>query len=495
VQSPYLPDNDEVASASATVLARAIAVGKLSSSEIIDHLLARIDKIDPALHAFVTVDHGGARRQARAADDAVARGNPLGPLHGVPVSIKDCFLVEGLPATCGLPERLSDRSLHDAPAVSALRKAGAVIIGMTSTPPMLADIQTVNPLVGRTNNPYGIDRSAGGSSGGCGVAVAAGMGPLSLGSDLAGSTRVPAAWCGVAGLKPSHGIISKRDHIPGALGPYGCPDVSVTGPLGRTIDDLALALSVLAGPEPEHAIAWRVDLPPPRTLHPSELRVGLWSNDPACPISTATAGAVATAAEAFRQCGSTVLELDPFAQLAPLAKAFFRSTTAEITANLQWDAWEAMRTAPDDAPEVVRATAAVHAESHRAWAETEFRRQRFQATMADLFRSIDVLLCPIMPVPAILHDTERPPHERTYDLDGAARPYAELNYWCSIATLAHLPSVVLPVGLSPEGLPLAVQVIGPYLEDHTALTAASMLARALHPGTVSLIPRRTRLGR
>ncbi|QXC60732.1 hypothetical protein KSP35_20800 [Aquihabitans sp. G128] len=447
--------------ATASALVALLRTGSVSSSEMVEQVLARIAALDPSLHAFVTVDAVGARRQAQAADEAFAARRRLGPLHGLPVTVKDSFLVEGLPTTAGVAERKDAIGAADAPAVAALRRAGAVIVGLTSTPVLCGDIQTHNPLVGRTDNPWDAARSAGGSSGGSAAAVAAGLVPLALGSDLSGSIRIPAAWCGVAGLKPSHGIVSKRGHVPEGAGDLPTVDVSVAGPIGRCVDDLVLALDVLAGAEPEDAVAWRLHLPPPRATDPRNLRALVWWDDAACPVSDDVLAAVDRVAQALDGASATVTVEKVPGGLQRFVDVFDAVTQGEITGNTPAD--------PADPSPL----------AHQGWKADEAARQALQVELAARFEDHDVIICPATPVPAILHDTERPVEDRWFEVDGRDEPYDHLSRWSSIATVGKAPAVVLPVASTVGGLPIAVQVIGPYLGDRTALAAAGMVERLI----------------
>ncbi|CAN5546238.1 amidase [soil metagenome] len=368
-----------------------------------------------------------------------------------------------LPPTAGVPERLGLLAEADAPAVAALRRAGAVIVGLTATPVLCGDIQTHNPVSGRTANPWDPSRSAGGSSGGSAAAVAAGMVSLALASEPSGSIRTPATWCGVAGLKPSHGIVSKRGHVPEGVGAYPTADVSVAGPIGCCVDDLVLALEVLAGPEPELAGAWTLALPPPRATDPRNLRVLVWWDDPTCPVSDDVVGAVDQVTRALSEAGATVVVEPVPGGLQRFVDVFGAVTQGEITGNTPLDP-----EAPIEPPGTL---------THQRWAADETARQALEAELAERFRHHDVILCPALPVVAIPHDTERPPAERTFDVDGRAEPYRHLDRWCSIATVAKAPAVVVPVSRSATGLPVAVQLIGPHLEDRTALAAAALVER------------------
>lgn len=264
-------------------LAEAIRRRDISSRELLEHYLGRVERLNPSLNAVVTLDVEGARQAADDADAALARGEVNGPLHGVPMSIKDTYETAGMRTTCGVKawDHVPDR---DAEAVRRLREAGAVIFGKTNTPTLAGDWQTYNPIFGTTNNPWDTTRTTGGSSGGAAAAVATGMTALELGSDIAGSIRVPSNWCGTCGHKPSWGIVSQSGHLPPAPGSLADTDLGVMGPMARDVDDLAMALDVLAGPSGHAAAGWRLELPAARANTLSELRLAAWLDDPAYPV-------------------------------------------------------------------------------------------------------------------------------------------------------------------------------------------------------------------
>ena len=256
-------------------LAAAIQRRELSSRELLEHYLARVQRLNPPLNAVVTLDADVARRAADAADAALARGEIIGPLHGVPMTIKDTYQTAGMRTTCGL-KAWDHVPEHDAEAVRRLRGAGAVIFGKTNTPALAGDWQTFNPIFGTTNNPWDTTRTTGGSSGGAAAAVATGMTALELGSDIAGSIRLPSNWCGVCGQKPSWGIVPQRGHLPPPPGALANSDLGVMGPIARDVADLELALDVLAGPAGPASVGWRLALPPARASTLRELRLALW---------------------------------------------------------------------------------------------------------------------------------------------------------------------------------------------------------------------------
>lgn len=265
-------------------LALMLREGELSAEAMLEHFLGRVERHNTALNAVVTTDLDTARRRAREADAARARGESWGPLHGIPMTVKETYEVVGMPTTAGAPALRDHWSKANAAAVQRLLDAGAVIYGKTNVPLFAGDLQSYNAIYGTTNNPWDLARTPGGSSGGAAAALAAGMTSLELGSDIGGSIRTPASFCGVCGHKSSYGIISSRGHIPGPPGSLSRSDISVAGPLARTVDDLQLAMGLLVGPEPEQAVGWQLRLPPARCRRLTDFRVAAWLDDPGCPV-------------------------------------------------------------------------------------------------------------------------------------------------------------------------------------------------------------------
>lgn len=464
---------------SARELAAMIRRKQISSREMLETFLSAIAERNESLNAVVTLDEENARRAADAADEAVARGDALGPLHGLPMTIKDTFETAGIRTTAGNPiwkDHVPDR---DADTVAKLKCAGAVVFGKTNLPFMAADVQSYNDLFGCTNNPHDLTRTPGGSSGGAAAAVAAGFTSLELGSDIGGSIRTPAHWTGIYGHKPSYEIVSNRGHIPGPPGAQSQPDLAVAGPLARSAEDLAIALDVLAGPDENNAAGWRLDLARPRHDRLSDFRVATWFEDPAIPVDDAVRARLEATIAALRGAGVQVDEkARPAFELKDLIRAYNRLLMPIILADLPDKTIEGMAEFADrfdkndlsDAAEAARAPLI----RHRDWLKTDEHREQLRVAFRDFFSSYDVLLCPVTSVPAIPHD-HSPFPARTIQVNGGSRPYTDLFGWISMATACHLPATVAPVGPTPEGLPVGVQIIGPYLEDHTTIEFARLL--------------------
>ncbi|HEV7995082.1 MAG TPA: amidase family protein, partial [Stellaceae bacterium] len=297
---------DEHAFGSATQLAGEIRDRRLGCLELLDFTLARAERHNPALNAIIAWQIDAARRRAREADATLARGELWGPLHGIPMTVKESFNLAGLPTTFGNPLWKDNIASGNAVVVDRLLEAGAIIYGKTNVPFMLMDSQSYNEIYGTTNNPWDATRGPGGSSGGEAAALAAGLSALGAGSDIAGSLRNPAHYCGIYGHKPSWGLIPSRGH---ALAAVVTPtDISVVGPLARHPEDLALALSVLAGPDVLQQPAWRTELPPPRGGRLGEFRVAVWANSPLCEIDGSVRQRFEAAVAAIARAGASVDE-------------------------------------------------------------------------------------------------------------------------------------------------------------------------------------------
>jgi len=472
---------------SATELVQAMKAKEVGSRELLDHLLARVDEHNPALNAVVTLDVERAADAADAADAATARGDTLGPLHGLPMTVKDAFETEGLRTTCGAPDLADHVPSTDATAVARLKAAGAIVFGKTNTPTYTADLQTSNPVFGTTNNPWDTSRSPGGSSGGSAAALAAGLTPLELGSDIGGSIRNPSHQCGTLGHKPSFGIVPGRGHIPGPPGSLGAGDVNVCGPMARTVEDLVLALDVLAGPDVPASTGWRLDLPPARTDQRGELRVGAWLEEPDLPVAPDVAEVLSATVDALAAAGFAVdRAARPAVDVAETTHLFEQLVWTVMSATVDPDTWElskAVADAPpaDDEPLLFRGGRAT-ALRHKDWIALDEVRQHQRMAWADLFRTVDVLLCPVFPVAAFPHQIDDDPFgilNRTLAVGDRDVAHGELTHWCGVIGVAYLPSTVVPVGFTADGRPVGIQVVADFLQDRTALSVAAAIGEVL----------------
>lgn len=476
----------DIATATAAELTRAIRDRQLSSRELLEELLARADRVNPALNAIVAWDVERARAAAVAADDALARGEAAGPLHGLPMTVKDVWETEGLVTTSGATELSKHIPAADALGVARLKQAGAIIFGKTNTPEYAGDWQTYNEVYGRTSNPWDVSRTAGGSSGGAAAAVAAGLTPLEFGSDIGGSIRVPSHFNGVYGLKPSWGLVPVRGHIPGPPGSLLTVDVGVAGPIARSVADLRTAFGVLAGPLPEDAPGWRLDLDPgPELSDVSGLRVAIAFGDGLDMLPIARDVRVQLGGFAARLSAAGA-EVEDARLPVPLADglATWRDVTMPIIGAGLPDAtfrrFAALEDVPGDDPTL--ASGRAMASRFRDVLSATNRRQRQRVAWAEFFRRHDVVLAPVMPVAAFPHDTDRPFDERLLDVDGVAVRHPLASAWVCAIGVMLLPVVTLPVGLTESGLPVGVQVVGPFLSDLRLLRIAELMDAAAGPG-------------
>jgi amidase len=464
---------------SARELVADLAARRIGAVEVVDLAIARIEAMDGPLNAVVVRDFERARAAALAADAALGRGERL-PLLGVPITLKESYDVAGLATTWGMPWNAGYRAVEDALAVARLKAAGAIVIGKTNVPFALGDYQSFNEIYGTTNNPWDLRRTPGGSSGGSAVSIAAGYVPLEMGSDIGGSLRAPAHYCGVYSHKPSRGVVPARGHLPpGTSG--NTPDLPVVGPLARSAADLMLALEVVAGPDVLEATGFRLALPPPRHERLADFRVLVLDSHPLLPAAESVRGALGRLATRLEAAGASVtFESALVPDLTELARAFttllmpvvFARQPAERLAEMT--ARVASLPPEADGPGVWMLQGAVA--SHREWLAADEIRLRAARRFAELFRSFDVLLFPPMPTPAFVQDQSS--EDRTLDVDGTPYSYDLQMYYSSLATAPGLPATTVPLERTASGLPVGVQIIGPYLEDRTTLRFAELLEEA-----------------
>lgn len=464
----------------ASDLVKDLAARRVSARELADQAIARIEARDGALNAVVVRDFDRARRNADAADAALARGERR-PLLGLPMTIKESYHQVGLPTTWGFPPFKDWRPKEDAVVVARLKAAGAIILGKTNVPLFLGDWQSFNEIYGTTNNPWDLERTPGGSSGGSAAALAAGFVPLELGSDIGGSIRVPAHFCGVYGHKPSYPLVPTRGHSapPGSDAPV---DLAVCGPLARSAADLELALDVLSGPDEAHGMAYRLTLPPARHNHLREYRVLLIDNHPLAPVEVAIRAAFDRLASSLQSIGVTVSRGS--ALLPDLEQAthiYCRLLMPIMAARRDRDFHAAMRRKVDALPASDQSLGATCARamvsSYAEWFDADQRRGRLRREWQALFRDWDVVICPAMGVVAPRHDPGSTMDTRLLLIDGHETAAINQMLWSGLATAPGLPATVMPIVHGNSALPIGAQIIGPYLEDRTPLRFASLVER------------------
>jgi amidase len=473
----------DVSFMSAVELTRSLRCGEHSSRELVEHYLARIAEHNPTLNALVTVDAERARIEADRADAALSRGDDNGPLHGLPMTVKDHYATSGMRTTNGTRASKHFVPGYDSVPVTRLRAAGAVIVGKTNMARMGADVQTYNSVFGTTNNPWDLTKTPGGSSGGSAAAVAAGLTALEVGSDIAGSLRIPAHYCGVYSHKPTYGLIPNPFGPESPRGYRADLDMATPGPIARSADDLELALDVLAGPDKERAVAWKLDIPRARSESLADYRVAAWLDDPDCPTDPQVLAPLHSTVNALRASGA---EVDECARPGFTLKDSFRNFQKLLYgaichglpfAGLWPTSWPWLLTPPVPGDDQISRVLRYGAASHRDWILAHELREEYRHAWRAFFERYDVLLCPTSPVAAIAHN-----HSyggaivfRTMRGSGRRRRYVDQMMWAGMVGQSFLPATVAPVGATADGLPVGVQVVGPYLEDRTTIDFARRL--------------------
>ncbi|MEZ0090151.1 amidase [Streptacidiphilus sp. EB129] len=478
----------DITDRSASEQLQAMEQGDVSSLELTTAHLARIDR-HPEANAVVTVDREGALAAAAAADRLRAGGRPGGALLGLPITVKDSLETAGLRTTCGATDLAGHVPERDADAVARLRDAGAVILGKTNTSSMCQDIQTGNPLFGTTPNPHAPDRTAGGSSGGAAAAVAAHLSALDLGSDLAGSLRLPGHYCGVYSLRTSYGIVPTRGHIPRPPGWLTTSDMMALGPVARSAADLELALGVLAGPSYGDGAAGRPELPAPRHRQLGDHRFGIWADDPYCRVSAETRALVEQVSQALRDSGAGVNDTARPVSMAESDRLFQSLMFAGSAAGASAEAFAADLAAAQDLAPDDRSPYATYLRArtmtHREWLLANEERERLRGQWNAYFDEVDVLVTPAAPTVAVPDQTGSPLPQRFITVDGERRGYWEQTTWLNLASLVRLPAASVPLTSTSDGLPLGLQLIGPHLSDRTLAHLAGLLASRLATGGVA----------
>ncbi|MFD2080963.1 amidase [Actinopolymorpha cephalotaxi] len=466
-------------------LMAAMRAGEVTSVELTDEAIARIEGDDKEINAICVPDFDRARAAAHRADQARARGEDR-PLLGVPVTVKESYDVAGLPTTWGMPTYRDFVPEEDAVQVSRLRAAGAVVLGKTNVPVGLQDWQSFNEIYGTTNNPWDHGRTPGGSSGGSAAALASGIGALSIGSDLAGSLRTPAHFCGIYAHKPTVGLAATRGMIAPPAPPLPVDlDLAVVGPMARSARDLALLLDVMAGPDPlTHGVAYDLKLPPARHQRLNDFRVLVIDEHPIVPTGSAVRAGVNRVADALVDSGARVeRHTSLLPDLTEAATLYMQLLVSGSVASFPIEAHEQLQvraaglSADDRSLDAARLRGMVF--GHRDWIEATTRRELHRHGWRQLFAEFDAVVCPVAPTPAFPHDHDPDLFERRIDIDGVGYPFFDHLVWAGLATMPGLPATAIPAGRSPEGLPVGVQLIGPMFEDRTPLRLAELLEQRI----------------
>ncbi len=469
--------------ASAAEMAAALAKKSVSALELAEDAIRRLESCEPKLNAVCVRDFDAAREAAREADARLARGE-RGPLLGVPMTIKESFNLAGTPTNWGFAPLRDFKPAEDALAVQRLKAAGAVILAKTNVPVGLADWQSYNDVYGVSNNPYDLGRTPGGSSGGSAAALAAGYGALSIGSDIGGSLRVPAHFCGVFAHKPTYNLLPPRGHTPpGVAALPGSVDLAVIGPMARTSEDLEALFDALAAPDPlEEGVGYRIDLPKSRHEALGGFRVLVLDRHPLTDTEDGLVGAMGALAARLEKAGVKVARRsDALPDLSHLHSVYVKLLMATMAARWPNEAFERLRAfaatlgADDQSAAALQARGATM--SFREWTGEHAKRIGLRARWRALFQEFDAVICPVTPTPAFPHDHAPDQNARVLKINGAPHSYFDNLIWPGLATLPGLPATALPIGLSAEGLPIGAQIIGPWLEDRTPLHLARLIER------------------
>ena len=465
--------------ASALAAAAAIKAKQVSSLDLTQRMFARIDRYNPKLNAFVYQMRDQALVRARQADQALTRGQWLGPFHGVPVCVKESFAVQGQPDTWGILALKASRAPRNSAVVQSLLDAGAVLLGGTNVPLNLMDWQSYNQIYGTTNNPWDVTRTPGGSSGGSAAALAAGMAYLSPGSDIGGSLRVPASFCGLYSHKPTLDLVSLQGHEPGG-GP-GLPGFStglaVAGPMARSAADLKTAMEVLGGPRGYDHKAWSWTLPPPRRRALKEFRVGFVLDSPTAPPTAEVRAVLDHAVKTLDRAGAQLRPGWPagyrleaaYDDYMFLLGAFTFSTDPKAQQDEERGQYERSRSPYGDGA----------LSSYADWQRRHFSQLAARAAWQKYFEQADVFLMPATFTVAIHHDHQGENFTRLIDTPEGKRPYMQLMPWMVTATLTGCPATIAPAGLTQSGLPVGLQIVGPFWEDATSIEFAALLEREM----------------
>jgi amidase len=473
---------------SATDLISSIRRKKISSAELLDLYRSRHDRLNPDINAIVFTDFESAQKKAKQADEALAKGISWGPLHGLPMSVKESFEVAGMPCTSGSTDLKGYIPTTNAGVVGELLKAGVIIFGKTNVPLFTMDVQSYNEVYGQTNNPWDRSKVPGGSSGGAAAALSAGLTGLEIGSDIGGSIRNPSHFCGIYGHKPTFNMVSLHGHIPPLPGIYpgeyyGDGDIAVAGPMARSAEDLELVLRLMVKPKPFQRVSTRIKLPPPRKKSLKDYRVGLWLDDLAFPVDSVVGDCLQATVNRLSSAGAKILDKRPDIDFTRCYDVYAKLLHATTSSGLTDEEFERIQTKllkldkNDDSSKALQARGT--ALTHRDWLKLDYERLMMRQKWADFFNEFDVLLCPVFPITAFPHDHTKL-MERALRVNGQNRDYEKTAIsWAGLTGVSYLPATAAPTGLAKNGLPVGIQIVGPYLEDFTTLRFAKLMKRVV----------------
>jgi amidase len=465
---------------SAKQLAALIRQKKIGCLELLDLYLKRVERYNPKLNAIIFLNIEGARKRAKQADRALARKEIWGPLHGVPMTIKESFDVAGMPTTWGVPQYRDNYAKKNSLAADRLLKAGVVLYGKTNVPLYLADWQSFNEIYGTTNNPWDVTRIPGGSSGGSAAALAAGLTGIDAGSDIGASIRNPAHYCGVYGHKPTYAICSPRGQaLPGVV---AASDISVIGPMARSADDIAIALEAMAGPDDIDRMGWQLRLPKPRKKSLKEYKVSVIYTDPEAEVDGEVQKRIEAVADFLKKGKAKVIEdARPAFGSRQAYRNYIQLLRAATSGRMTPESFQKNLAAfntlqPDDESyqaQMIRAQAMYH----KDWLAYNEARHRMRLAWAEFFKAYDLLLCPTATTAAFPHNQKGERWERMVMVNGNPQPSTTQMFWAGYSCNFYLPSTIAPAGFTSEGLPVGVQIVGPQYGDYTCIDFARMLER------------------
>ena len=462
---------------SATKLIRALRQRKVGALELLELYIDRIKRYDRVLNALPVLDLAKARKRAKAFD---RKGAKAGLLAGMPMTVKESFDLVGHPTTWGLTEHRTARATSNAVAVERFLHAGANIFGKSNVPTLLADWETANPVYGKTVNPWNHERTPGGSSGGAAAALAAGLTGLEVGSDIGGSIRNPAHYCGVYGHKPTWGVCTLAGHaLPGVAHPS---DITVIGPLARSAVDVELAFRILAGPDAIDGAGWKLALPKAERNTLRGWRVAVLASHPTAETDATVQESIGRLAKFLSESGAKVSSRAlPAFDLDEAHRVFIQLLRGATSGRQTEDFFARMMAAKEKLSpgatsyyaQMVRA----NTQPHKDWLAASNRRHQMRLAWADFFKDWDVLLCPNAATAAFPHSMPGERWERMITVNGKPQPATTQMWWAGIAGMCYLPGTAAPIGLSPEGLPLSVQIVGPQYGDFSTIRFAQLIER------------------
>jgi amidase len=461
-------------------LAAAVRKKKIGCLELLDLYLKRVEAYNPELNAIIATDIEGARKRAKAADRAVKSGRKLGPLHGVPMTIKESYDVAGFPTTWGHPafkDKIIDRNSLVA---QRMIDAGVTLFGKTNVPLNLADWQSYNEVYGSTNNPWDLSRTPGGSSGGSGAALAAGLTGIEAGSDIGGSIRNPAAYNGVFGHKSTWGVVSGRGHT--LNGRLSQADITVCGPLARGAEDLEIAMDVMTGPDAIDGRGWTLSLPRSKKKTLRDFKVGVVLSDKNAEVDHSVQSQIQALADFLGKSKVKVSDkARPDIDTAELADVYVRMLRATTSGRMSDEEFRAaerdVAALPDDDMSYFAQMQRGNTLSFRTWTQLNEKRHRMRMAWDAFFQDYDLMIAPVAQTAAFPHDQKTVRHERTIVVNNKKLPVVDQIFWAGYASITLLPATAAPVGETKEGLPVGVQIIGPQYADYSTIAFAKLLEK------------------